>query len=130
MTPFFREAGAGPGVVCLHANASTSGQWRGLADLLAPKFHVFAVDSYGSGKTPAWPEKRLMTLSDEAALLEPVFAGAGERFALVGHSYGGAVALVTALKNPRRWPSMSRRSSRSWTPTARRRTMPTASGTR
>jgi hypothetical protein len=24
--PFFREAGDGPGVVCLHANASTSSQ--------------------------------------------------------------------------------------------------------
>jgi pimeloyl-ACP methyl ester carboxylesterase len=100
--PFFREAGAGPGVVCLHANASTSGQWRALVDLLAPRFHVFAVDSYGSGKSPAWPERRLLTLSDEAALLEPVFAGAGEPFALVGHSYGGGIALITALKNPRR----------------------------
>ena len=36
--PFFREAGTGPGVVCIHSNASTSGQWRGLMDLLAPKF--------------------------------------------------------------------------------------------
>jgi len=102
MTPFFREAGAGPGVVCLHANASTSGQWRGLVDLLAPKFRVFAVDSYSAGKSPAWPEKRLMTLSDEAALLEPVLARAGEPFALVGHSYGGAVALIAALQNPGR----------------------------
>ena len=102
MTPFFREAGTGPGVVCLHANASTSGQWRSLVDLLAPRFHVFAVDSYGSGKSPAWPEARLMTLGDEAAFIEPVFARGGDPFALVGHSYGGAVALVAALKNPRR----------------------------
>ena len=28
LEPFFREAGAGPGVVCTHANASSSGQWR------------------------------------------------------------------------------------------------------
>ena len=32
LEPFFREAGTGPGVVCLHANASTSGQWRGLME--------------------------------------------------------------------------------------------------
>jgi len=43
-----------------------------------------------------------MTLSDEAALLEPVLARAGEPFVLVGHSYGGAVALIAALKNPGR----------------------------
>jgi pimeloyl-ACP methyl ester carboxylesterase len=100
--PFFREAGAGPGVVCLHANASTSGQWRGLVELLAPRFRVLAADSYGAGKSPAWPQQRLMTLSDEVELLEAVFARAGDPFALVGHSYGGAVALIAALKNPAR----------------------------
>ena len=34
---FFREAGRGPGVVCLHSNASSSSQWRALMDGLAPR---------------------------------------------------------------------------------------------
>ncbi len=51
--PFVREAGTGPGVVCLHANASSSSQWRGLMEQLSPAFHVLAVDSYDSGKSPA-----------------------------------------------------------------------------
>jgi pimeloyl-ACP methyl ester carboxylesterase len=101
VTPFFREAGAGPGVVCLHANASSSAQWRALMDRLAPKFHVLAPDSYGAGKSPAWPTGRLVRLRDEAALLEPVFVRAGEPFALVGHSYGAAVALIAALTRSR-----------------------------
>lgn len=96
-TPFFREAGAGPGVVCLHSNASSSSQWRALMERLAPKFHVLAPDSYGAGKSPVWPKDRTLRLRDEAALIEPVFARAGEPFALVGHSYGGAVALIAAL---------------------------------
>jgi len=100
--PFVREAGAGPGVVCIHANASNSAQWRGLMDLLAPKFHVFAPDSYGSGKSPEWPSDRVIALRDEVALLEPLFARAGAPFALVGHSYGAGVALVAALANPGR----------------------------
>lgn len=100
--PFFREAGSGPGVVCLHSNASSSGQWRGLMDALAPKFHVLAADSYGAGKSPPWPADRRITLRDEVALLEPVFARAGDPFALVGHSYGGAIALVAALTQPHR----------------------------
>jgi pimeloyl-ACP methyl ester carboxylesterase len=95
MTPSFREAGSGPGVVCLHSNASSSGQWRGLMELLAPKFHVLAADSYGAGKSPPWPDRPLR-LKDEVALLEPVFDRAGNPFALVGHSYGGAIALVAA----------------------------------
>ena len=102
MTPFFREAGSGPGVVCLHANASSSSQWRGLMELLAPRFHVLAADSYGAGKGPAWPAGRRVGLRDEAELLEPVVARAGEPFALVGHSYGGAVALVAAVAGPAR----------------------------
>src|SRR5689334_4743806 len=100
-TPFFREAGTGPGVVCLHANASSSGQWRSLMDELAPRFHVLAADSYGSGKSPPWPPGDAW-LRDEVALLEPVFARAGEPFVLVGHSYGGAIALIAALSQPRR----------------------------
>lgn len=93
---FFRETGSGPGVVCLHSNASSSGQWRGLMELLAPKFHILAADSYGAGKSPQWPE-RPIRLKDEVALLEPVFTRAGNPFALVGHSYGGAIALVAAV---------------------------------
>jgi pimeloyl-ACP methyl ester carboxylesterase len=100
--PFFREAGSGPGVVCLHSNASTSGQWRSLVDMLAPKFHVLAADSYGAGKSPPWPADRQLVLRDEVALLEPVFAAAGNPFALVGHSYGAAIALIAAVSQPGR----------------------------
>ncbi len=49
----FREAGAGPGVVCVHCNASSSAQWRALMDRLAARFHVLAGDSYGAGRGPA-----------------------------------------------------------------------------
>ena len=102
LEPFFREAGSGPGVVCLHSNASTSGQWRGLMDLLAPTFHVLAPDSYGSGKSPDWPSDRIISLLDEVALIEPVLAMAGSPLTLVGHSYGAAIALIAALANPGR----------------------------
>lgn len=102
LTPFFREVGAGTGVVCLHANASSSSQWRALMELLAPTFRVLAPDSYGAGKSPAWPTARPVRLRDEVALLEPVFARAGDPFALVGHSYGAAVALIAALAQPHR----------------------------
>lgn len=102
LAPFFREAGSGPGVVCLHSNASTSGQWRALMENLAPRFHVLAADSYGAGKSPPWPTDRPIGLRDEVALLEPVFARAGEPFTLVGHSYGAAVALIAAVRQPDR----------------------------
>lgn len=101
---FFQESGvgAGPGVVCFHANASSSVQWRGLLERLAPRFHVLAADSFGAGKSPAWPSDRIITLSDEVALAEPVLARAGTPLTLVGHSYGAAVALIAALHHPER----------------------------
>ena len=100
--PFFREAGAGPGVVCLHANASSSSQWRALMDRLAPTHHVLAPDLYGAGKSPDWPSDRVITLADEAAFIEPVLRRAGSPLTLVAHSHGAAVALRIAVENPAR----------------------------
>jgi pimeloyl-ACP methyl ester carboxylesterase len=100
--PHVREAGAGPGVICLHANASSSSQWRGLMDRLAPRFHVRATDGFGAGKSPPWPVDRVLGLHDEVALLDPVFAAAGDGLLLVGHSYGAAVALKATSMQPRR----------------------------
>ncbi len=105
--PFVREAGAGPAVVCIHSNASSSAQWRALMDLLAPSFHVLAPDSYGSGKSPEWPSDRVISLADEVALLEPLLARAGPSLSLVGHSYGAAVALMVAMANPGRVRSLA-----------------------
>src|SRR4029077_2247587 len=85
MEPFFREAGTGPGVVCIHADASTSGQWRGLMGLLAPRLRVFAPDSYDAGKRPHSPSDGIIHLRDEVDLIEPVLTRAGLPLALVGH---------------------------------------------
>lgn len=101
-TPHFRSTGAGPGVVCLHANGSSSAQWRSLSDALSADHHVLAPDLYGAGRSPDWPSDSKIALQDEVDFLAPVFAQAGEPFVLVGHSYGAAVALVAALTWPTR----------------------------
>jgi pimeloyl-ACP methyl ester carboxylesterase len=100
--PYVREAGSGPGVVCLHANASSSAQWRSLIDLLSTSHHVLAPDSYGSGKSADWPSQREITLMDEVRFIEPVLAVAGTPVTLVGHSYGAAIALLAAVADPSR----------------------------
>src|SRR5512144_1989188 len=100
--PFAQTAGEGPPVLCLHANASSSVQWRGLMKLLAPRFAVTAADSYDSGKSPPWPSDRVITLADEVALIEPLLDATDGPVTLVGHSFGGAIALMAALANPRK----------------------------
>lgn len=101
-SPYFLQAGTGAGVVCLHSNASSSSQWRGLMDRLSAQHLVLAPDSLGAGNSPPWPAGRVVTLDDEVEFLEPVFAAAGEPFFLVGHSYGASVALIAALRRPER----------------------------
>ncbi|HUJ68734.1 MAG TPA: alpha/beta hydrolase [Syntrophorhabdales bacterium] len=97
--PGYREAGQGPSVVCIHGSASSSGQWRSLMDRLSERFRLIAPDLYGHGRTPPWPDHRGMHVDDEVDLLEPVFRLAGNRFHLIGHSWGGAIALKAALRH-------------------------------
>lgn len=105
--PYFREAGSGPAVVLIHAGGSTSGQWWALMERLAGRFRTLACDLSGAGRSPVFPQDLAYTLDEEVRFLEPVFEAAGEAFHLVGHSYGGAVALKAALRHRMRLRSLT-----------------------
>lgn len=102
----FKDVGSGDSVVCIHSSASTSGQWRNLMEALADRYRVLAVDLYGYGKSPAWPADRGLRLADEIDLIQPILPRTG-RYHLVGHSYGGAVALKMALDQSARIASLT-----------------------
>lgn len=106
-TPFVRQTGQGTPVLCLHSNASSSSQWRGLMDQLAPRFQVLAPDLLGAGRSAAWPVVAGARLQHELEALAPLLQGLGPRFHLVGHSYGGALALRIALAWPERVASLA-----------------------
>lgn len=106
MRASFRAAGKGAGVVCLHSSASSSVQWRPLMEHLQERYFVLAPDFHGCGASPAWPDDRHLALADEVKLVEPMFRAAGDRVHLVGHSYGGAVALRAAIEQPWRFRSL------------------------
>jgi pimeloyl-ACP methyl ester carboxylesterase len=107
-TPFVREAGhAGTPVVLLHSSASSSSQWRLLMEQLSPSHRVLAPDLRGCGKSAPWHFQRPLCLQDEVDALAEVFERAGPRFHLVGHSFGGAVALRAALQHADRLASLT-----------------------
>lgn len=100
ITPHITQIGDGPAVVCFHCSTSSSKQWQPLIQILSGKYTVIAVDLYGYGKTPPWPGENRLTLGDEAALVKHVFDECDSLPILIGHSYGGAVAMTAALMYP------------------------------
>jgi len=93
------STGAGAPVVALHGSASVAAQWRSLSEHLAARFRVIAPDlaGYGrSGRPVARP-----SLAAEADFLRPALAAAAGPVHLVGHSFGGAVALAVAITMPK-----------------------------
>ena len=86
-----------PTVVLLHSSASSGRQWEALVQTLTPRFRVHAIDFHGHGKLAAWHRDTPLTLADDAALVAPLLADGAH---IVGHSYGGAVALKVATMYP------------------------------
>lgn len=102
IVPFVRCTGDGSPVICLHSSAASSRQWEPLMRQLDAKYRVIAPDLYGHGKSPAWPGAAGPSLAEEAAFVASLFDTLPERAHLVGHSYGGAIALKLALMYPHR----------------------------
>ena len=92
------EHGAGAPVVALHCSASAKEQWRALAELIGGEFRLLAPDLYGYGESDGWPGRQPMALTDEAAIVTAVMRRCDGPIDLIGHSYGGAVALRAALE--------------------------------
>lgn len=93
-------------VVLLHSSAGSARQWRSLVDRLAQRYDVCTPEFWGHGQRAAWPGPAPLTLGDEAAFVEPILAE-GRRVHLVGHSYGGAVALKAAALHPAAFESVT-----------------------
>lgn len=111
---WMHEAGQGETVLCLHSSTSSHKQWLPLAERLAGSFRVVAVDLSGQGRM-TWPARGGDALEEDLQLLETVTAGAaGDPLHLVGHSYGGAVALRYALRHARRVRSLALYEPAAW----------------
>lgn len=96
--PANRGQGKQP-VVLLHASASSSRQWQSAVVALRDHFNPHTIDFHGHGARPAWQGDVAMALAHDAALVEPLLERLGGAH-LVGHSYGGAVALMLASRRP------------------------------
>ena len=94
------ELGRGEPVMLLHSSASSSAQWRSLAEQLSGHYRVIAPDLHGYGATSNWPGSGAFRLEREAEIVYALLGRCSGPAHLVGHSYGGAVALHVARKRP------------------------------
>lgn len=99
----FRETGQGEPLVLLHPGPGLDGSvffpWF---ERLAGRHRVIAPDLPGNGRSPA-PTRGAATLSDLAAAVEELTAELGlASYTLLGHSFGGFVALTHAVERPER----------------------------
>jgi pimeloyl-ACP methyl ester carboxylesterase len=92
----FLEAGSGPVVMLVHSSVSGARMWRRLMDDLKADFHVRAVNLYGYGRTPPWFSDAPQSLEDQARLVETALPTDADIFCLIGHSFGGSVAMKLA----------------------------------
>ncbi|MCI4662004.1 MAG: alpha/beta hydrolase [Neomegalonema sp.] len=93
------EQGEGPAVVLIHG---ASGNLRDatfrLMPMLARRYRVIAVDRPGFGYSDPGPDDRYRPLAQAAMLREAVSSLGVRKPIVVGHSYGGAVAMAWGLQ--------------------------------
>lgn len=94
-------------VVALHCSGASAAQWRALAAALGPSFAFAAPEHYDSGSSPPWTGGPDFTLADEAKRTLALIDATRGPIHLVGHSYGGGVALHAALARADRIASLT-----------------------
>jgi pimeloyl-ACP methyl ester carboxylesterase len=83
----------GPALVCIHGMTGSRKAWVRLAQCLSGKYRVVAYDQRGHGDSAS--VRGPMRLDRQVADLHGVLSAAGtDVIALLGHSWGGAIAIL------------------------------------
>lgn len=91
-------------IIMLHSGGMSGRQWRKLSEALSDRYPILLPDFLGSGSNPPWPDQDPFELWQDVDAVEAILP---ERCHLVGHSYGGMIALQLALRQPDRVASMT-----------------------
>jgi pimeloyl-ACP methyl ester carboxylesterase len=81
--------------------------WRHIKGALQSHYRCIAPDLIGYGSSAAWPQQAAFGLDAELRAIEPSLRCCADTLHLVGHSYGGVLALHLALADPGRVQSLT-----------------------
>jgi pimeloyl-ACP methyl ester carboxylesterase len=91
--------GAGPTVVLVPGSCSTGAAWRPVIASWEGQFRCVTTSLLGYGRTAERRTAQDPSIFHETEILESVIRRSGGPVHLVGHSFGGLVALAVALRN-------------------------------
>ena len=92
----FQEAGSGPPVLFVPGSYATPAAWRAMHKLL-PGHRLVSTSILGYGGTAETRSLGDLDIAHEVRVVEAAAARIGEPVHLVGHSFGGTIALAAAL---------------------------------
>lgn len=96
----YQDQGEGEPIVFVPGSFSAPSAWRGLQNALPTGYRSIATSLCGYGRTNETRSLDDLDIHHLTKVVETVAAKVGQPFHLVGHSFGGTVALAAALSNP------------------------------
>jgi pimeloyl-ACP methyl ester carboxylesterase len=103
-----QDTGAGLPIILLHSSGLSGRQWRRLAEALPARgYRAVVPDLAGHGRAPEWPAPRPFSFTRDVERLGSLLEALGQPAHLVGHSYGGFLALLVAKQAPSRVRSLA-----------------------
>jgi len=103
----YEERGSGPTIVLVPGSSSTGAAWRPVMAAWDDRFRCVTTSLLGYGGTAERRSSNDPSIWHEADLLEAVIGKAGGQVHLVGHSFGGLVAIAVALRKRVRLASLT-----------------------
>ncbi len=93
----FTDVGQGPAVLFVPGSYSTGAAWKQIQKVMAPGYRCVTTSLCGYGETTETRSPEDFGIHHHVNLLEAVTGHIRQPVHLVGHSFGGTVALAAAL---------------------------------